>query len=280
MARKYGENTMKINNIYLGDCVHIMETEIPANSIDLVYADPPYNLSGKKLTLINNKTGGPFYKMNEDWDKWEYEDYLAFTENWISKVWKVLKATGSLYVSCTYHNIAEIIFISKKIGFKLNNIITWYKTNAMPNITKRTFTHSTEYICWFVKGKNWKFNYEKLKEFNPHKTKEGKPKQLRDFVDFIELPIVQGKERIKDQNGRALHPTQKPEKLIELIIIASSDEGDIILDPFFGTGTTGVVASRLKRKWIGIEINEKYFKIAYERIFGKEPDKNPIHQAI
>jgi len=280
MARKYGENTMKINNIYLGDCVHIMETEIPENSVDLVYADPPYNLSGKKLTLINNKTGGPFYKMNEDWDKWEYEDYLAFTENWISKVCKVLKATGSLYVSCTYHNIAEIIFISKKIGFKLNNIITWYKTNAMPNITKRTFTHSTEYICWFVKGKNWKFNYEKLKEFNPHKTKEGKPKQLRDFVDFIELPIVQGKERIKDQNGRALHPTQKPEKLIELIIIASSDEGDIILDPFFGTGTTGVVASRLKRKWIGIEINEKYFKIAYERIFGKEPDKNPIHQAI
>jgi site-specific DNA-methyltransferase (adenine-specific)/modification methylase len=280
MARKYGENTMKINNIYLGDCIHIMETEIPENSVDLVYADPPYNLSGKKLTLINNKTGGPFYKMNEDWDKWEYEDYLAFTENWISKVWKVLKATGSLYVSCTYHNIAEIIFISKKIGFKLNNIITWYKTNAMPNITKRTFTHSTEYICWFVKGKNWKFNYEKLKEFNPHKTKEGKPKQLRDFVDFIGLPIVQGKERIKDQNGRALHPTQKPEKLIELIIIASSDEGDIILDPFFGTGTTGVVASRLKRKWIGIEINEKYFKIAYERIFGKEPDKNPIHQAI
>jgi site-specific DNA-methyltransferase (adenine-specific)/modification methylase len=280
MARKYGENTMKINNIYLGDCIHIMETEIPENSVDLVYADPPYNLSGKKLTLINNKTGGPFYKMNEDWDKWEYEDYLAFTENWISKVWKVLKATGSLYVSCTYHNIAEIIFISKKIGFKLNNVITWYKTNAMPNITKRTFTHSTEYICWFVKGKNWKFNYEKLKKFNPHKTKEGKPKQLRDFVDFIELPIVQGKERIKDQNGRALHPTQKPEKLIELIIIASSDEGDIILDPFFGTGTTGVVASRLKRKWIGIEINEKYFKIAYERIFGKEPDKNPIHQAI
>ncbi|GAB6283278.1 MAG: hypothetical protein STSR0008_20380 [Ignavibacterium sp.] len=149
-------------------------------------------------------------------------------------------------------------------------LITWYKTNAMPNITKRTFTHSTEYVCWFVKGNNWNFNYERIKDFNPHKTKDGKPKQLRDFVDFIEMPIVQGKERIKGQNGRATHPTQKPERLIELIILASSNEDDLILDPFFGTGTTGVVASRLKRNWIGIEINEKYFKIAYKRIFEKE----------
>jgi len=273
MATQDGSN-MKINHIYLGDCIEIMEKEIPKNSIDLVYADPPYNLSGKALTLINNKTGGPFYKMNEDWDTWKYEDYLVFTKSWIGKVCNILKPAGSLYVSCTYHNIAEIIFIAKKIGFKLNNIITWYKTNAMPNITKRTFTHSTEYVCWFVKGNNWKFNYEKLKEFNPHKTKDGKPKQLRDFVDFIEMPIVQGKERIKGKNGKAIHPTQKPEKLIELIIIASSDEGDIVLDPFFGTGATGVVATRLKRKWIGIEINEKYFKTAYERIFGKEVIRN------
>ena len=273
MATKDGYN-MRINHIYLGDCIQIMENEIPENSIDLVYADPPYNLSGKVLTLINNKTGGPFYKMNEDWDTWKYEDYLVFTESWLGRVFNILKNNGSLYVSCTYHNIAEIIFIAKKIGFKLNNIITWYKTNAMPNITKRTFTHSTEYVCWFVKGNKWKFNYERIKDFNPHKTKDGKPKQLRDFVDFIEMPIVQGKERIKGQKGRAIHPTQKPEKLIELIILASSDEGDIILDPFFGTGTTGVVASRLKRKWIGIEINEKYYSIAYDRIFRKEVIKN------
>jgi len=265
---------MKINHIYLGDCIQIMEKEIPKNSIDLVYADPPYNLSGKALALINNKTGGPFYKMNEDWDTWKYEDYLVFTERWISNVWNVLKQIGSLYVSCTYHNIAEIIIIAKRLGFKLNNIITWYKINAMPNITKRTFTHSTEYVCWFVKGRNWKFNYERLKEFNPHRTSDGKPKQLRDFIDFIELPIVQGKERIKDKNGIAIHPTQKPEKLIELIILSSSDEDDLILDPFFGTGTTGVVATRLKRNWICIEIKEKYFKIAYERMFGKEVKKN------
>ena len=260
---------MKINHIYLGACVEMMKKEIEISSIDLIYADPPYNLSGKILTLINNKTGGPFYKMNEDWDTWKYEDYLIFTEKWVGESSNVLKATGSLYVSCTYHNVAEIIVTAKKIGYKLNNIITWYKTNAMPNITKRTFTHSTEYVCWFTKGSNWKYNYEQLKQINPQKTKDGKPKQLRDFVGFVEFPIVQGKERLKRQNGRAIHPTQKPEKLIELIIVASSDAKDLVLDPFFGTGTTGVVASRLKRNWIGIEINEEYCKVAHERIFGK-----------
>jgi len=264
---------MKINNIYLGNCIEIMEKEIEKSSIDLIYADPPYNLSGKALALINNKTGGPFYKMNEDWDTWKYEDYLIFTESWIGKSWRVLKPTGSLYISSTYHNVAEIIFIAKKIGFRLNNIITWFKTNAMPNITKRTFTHSTEHVCWFVKGNNWKFNYEKLKEINPHRTKEGKAKQLRDFIDFIELPLVQGRERLKGQDGRAIHPTQKPEELIKLIIIASSDENDLVLDPFLGTGTTGVVAAILKRRWIGIEINEEYFKVAYKRIFGNEEVK-------
>lgn len=265
---------MKINHVYFGDCVEIMEKEIKKESINLVYADPPYNLSGKSLNLIHNKTGGPFYKMNEKWDTWKYEDYLIFTENWIKKVKNILKSNGSLYISCTYHNLGEVIFIGKKVGFKLNNILTWYKTNAMPNITKRTFTHSTEFICWFVKGSNWKFNYDTIKTFNPKKTKEGKSKQMRDFLDFIELPIVQGKERIKGANGRALHPTQKPERLIELILLASSDEGDLILDPFFGTGTTGIVASRLKRNWIGIEIHYEYFKVAQERIFKKRVIEN------
>jgi len=262
-----GEN-MKINYIYRGDCIEVMKKHIPDGSINLIYADPPYNLSGKSLNLINNKTGGPFYKMNEGWDTWDYDKYVKFTEKWVKESWRVLKQNGSLYVSCTFHNIGEIIVIAKKIGFKLNNIITWYKTNAMPSITKRTFTHSTEYVCWFVKGKKWKFNYEELKKINPHKTKNSKPKQMRDFLDFIEISLVQGKERIKGENGRAIHPTQKPEKLLEIIIIASSDKDDIVLDPFFGTGTTGVVAQRLKRKWIGIEINEKYIKVAEKRIYG------------
>ncbi len=265
---------METNKIYKGDCIKILSTEIKQESISLIFADPPYNLSGKSLDLVNNTTGGAFYKVNEKWDTFNYEDYLDFTEKWISACKSVLLSNGSLYVSCTQHNIAEIIFVAKKLGLKLNNIITWYKINAMPNITKRVFTHSIEYVCWFVKGKKWIFNYNAVKQFNPNKTKEGKSKQLRDFLDFIELPIVQGKERIRGENGRALHPTQKPEKLLELILLASSNEKDIILDPFFGTGTTGVVASRLNRKWVGIEINEEYFKIAYERTHKKHGTKN------
>jgi site-specific DNA-methyltransferase (adenine-specific)/modification methylase len=212
--------------------------------------------------------------MNEDWDQMSYDDYLLFTYNWMDEIYRVLKQTGSLYVSCNQHNIAEIIMSAKKLGFSLNNILTWYKTNAMPNITKRTFTHSTEFVCWFIKNKNWKFNYEEIKKFNPNKTKDGKYKQMRDFLDFIEIPIVQGNERIKNNNGRAIHPTQKPEKLIELILIASSDDNDIILDPFFGSGTTGVVAQRLHRNWIGIEINEFYYKIALERIINYKNYQN------
>jgi site-specific DNA-methyltransferase (adenine-specific)/modification methylase len=261
---------MEVNKIYLGDCIEIIDKEIDKNSVPLVYADPPYNLSGKPLNLINNKTGGAFYKMNEKWDTWDYNKYVSFSEKWISGCWRILKANGSLYVSCTYHNIAEIIIAAKKSGLKLNNIITWFKINAMPSITKRTFTHATDYVCWFVKGSNWKFNYGQLKKINPHRTKEGKEKQMRDFLDFIKLPIVQGKERLKGLDGRAIHPTQKPEKLLEVIITASSDKEDIVLDPFFGTGTTGIVASRLMRRWIGIEINKDYFKIANKRLLNKK----------
>lgn len=262
---------MEFNKIYLGDCVKTMRTVITNSSIDLMYADPPYNLSGKSLKLIANKTGGPFYKMNEKWDTWNYDNYLDFTKRWINESFRVLKPAGSLYISCTYHNIGEIIYIGKSSGFQIKNMITWYKTNAMPNITKRTYTHATEYVCWFVKGKNWKFNYGQLKQFNPNKTKNGQPKQMR---DFIELPIVQGKERLKKSNGRSLHPTQKPEKLIEMILIASSNVNDLVLDPFFGTGTTGIVAMRLGRKWIGIEVNSQYVKAANQRILGKNHVRN------
>jgi site-specific DNA-methyltransferase (adenine-specific)/modification methylase len=254
---------MKINHLYLGNCIEILEQEIEAESIDLIFADPPYNLSGKKLDLPNNTTGGAFYKMNMEWDSFSDNDYERFTKNWISRCYRVLKPTGGIYISCSYHYIAEILYIAKKIGFKINNIITWYKTNAMPNITKRTFTHSTEFVCWLVKGKGWTFNYEEMKMFNPEKTKDGQNKQMR---DFISIPIVQGKERIKEHNGRASHPTQKPELLLEMIIKASSNEGDIVLDPFLGTGTTCVVANKLSRNWIGIEIDKKYLDISKKRI--------------
>jgi len=257
------------NEIIVGDCIPLLENNIEAETISLIFADPPYNLSGTRLNLRNNTTGGAFYKVNEEWDKFNYYDYISFTHEWLKGCYKVLFPNGSLYISCTQHNIGEIITESRKIGFKLNNILTWYKTNSMPNITKRTFTHSTEFVCWFVKGKNWIFNYDEVKEFNPNRTKDGSKKQMRDFLDFIEIPIVQGAERIKGNNGRAAHPTQKPEKLLELIILASSNVNDIVLDPFFGTGTTGKVAEKLNRNWIGIEKNIIYAEIAKERLKSK-----------
>jgi site-specific DNA-methyltransferase (adenine-specific)/modification methylase len=257
---------LPLNQILQGDCIQILNARIQEESINLVFADPPYNLSGKSLDLANNKTGGAYYKMNEDWDTFNNNDYVTFTVDWLKACHRILLPNGSVYISCTQHNIGEILTEGKRAGFKLNNILTWYKTNAMPNITKRTFTHSTEFVCWFVKGKNWIFNYDEVKKFNPHKTKEGNNKQMRDFFDFIEIPIVQGKERIKGNDGRAIHPTQKPEKLLELIIRASSNENDIVLDPFFGTGTTGKVAKQLNRKWIGIEKNDQYILVAKERL--------------
>ena len=261
---------MVINKIYKGDCIEVINKNINESSIQLIFADPPYNLSGNSLNLENNKTGGSFYKVNEDWDTFNYGDYINFTSNWLKASYKILTLNGSLYITCTQHSIGEILVEAKKLGFKLNNILTWCKVNAMPNITKRTYTHSTEFICWFVKGKNWVFNYNEVKKFNPNKTKEGKDKQMRDFLDFIELPIVQGKERLRGENGRSLHPTQKPEKLLELIIRASSNENDIVLDPFFGTGTTGYVAKKLKRYWIGIENNSEYLKHAKVRLTSKK----------
>ncbi len=257
---------MKLNNIIQGDCIKILNEKIDQGSIDLIFADPPYNLSGTKLNLKNNTTGGAFYKVDEDWDNFSKSDYIKFTFAWIEACKSVLKSNGSLYISCSHHNIGELSLVAKELGFDLKNILTWYKVNAMPNITKRTFTHSSEFVLWFVKGKNWIFNYDDVKKFNPNKTLKGEDKQMRDFLDFIELPIVQGKERLRNEDGRALHPTQKPEKLLELIVLASSNKGEIVLDPFFGSGTTGYVAQRLGRKWIGIETNKKYINAAKDRL--------------
>ena len=257
---------MNHNTIIQGDCVKVMAEQLKENTIYLIFADPPYNLSGSKLALKNNTTGGPFYKINEDWDIFVQADYVAFTQDWIAASQRVLKENGSLYICCTMHNIGEIITVAKDLGFGLKNILTWHKTNAMPSITRRTFTHATEYVCWFVAGQGWTFNYSEVKTVNPVTTKKGDKRQMRDFLDFIEMPIVQGKERLRNGGGRALHPAQKPEKLVEIAITASSKPGDIILDPFIGSGTTGVVARRLGRRWIGIEKHQPYVEVALQRI--------------
>lgn len=254
---------MKINSIYHGDCAEILNNKIDKKSVSLIFADPPYNLSGNGLEWKGNKTGGDWYMVNEEWDKMAPPEYLKFTRKWIGACGRVLKDNGSIYISCTYHNIAEIMIVLKQFKFKINNVITWQKTNAMPNMTKRLFTHSTEFIIWAVKGKKWVFNYKELKAINKDKQKDGSLKQMR---DVWAMPLVQGRERLRGQNGRALHPTQKPEEMLKRIIIASSDKKDLVLDPFLGSGTTAVVANQLKRNWMGIEIDKKYIKMAEKRI--------------
>ncbi len=240
-----------------------MSKKIDKESIDLIFADPPYNLSGSGLKWEGNKTGGDWYMINENWDKMTAPEYIQFTRKWISSCHRVLKNSGSIYVACSYHNISEVMIVLKQLDFKINNVITWRKTNAMPNMTKRVFTHSTEFVVWAVKGSGWKFNYEKIKEINPEKQKDGSLKQMR---DFWELPLVQGRERLRGKNKRALHPTQKPEEMLKRIILASSNEGDVVLDPFLGSGTTTYVAKKYNRKWIGIEQNKEYIRIARQRM--------------
>ncbi len=254
---------MKTNIIYNDDCVDILKLKIDKESIDLIFADPPYNLSGNGLSWKGNKTGGDWYMVNEAWDRMSAPEYLQFTRKWIGGAYRALKDGGSIYISCTYHNIAEVMIVLKQLDFKINNIITWQKTNAMPNMTRRVFTHSTEFVVWAVKGKKWIFNYEELKKLNPDKQKDGSLKQMR---DVWQLPLVQGKERIRGNDNRAIHPTQKPEEMLRRIILASSNKGDIVLDPFLGSGTTTFVAKKLGRKWIGIEKDKKYFTVAEKRM--------------
>lgn len=254
---------MKTNNIYKGDCREILKKEIPIESIDLIFADPPYNLSGNGLKWKNKGLGGDWFMVNEKWDKMTESEYLKFTQEWLNECKRVLKPHGSIYISCTYHNIGELIITLKALSFTPRNIITWHKNNAMPSMTKRSFTHSCEYVLYFTKGKKWIFNYFELKKINPDKTKDGSEKQMRDL--WI-MPVCQGKERIRDKTGRAAHPTQKPENLLERIILASSNKGDMVLDPFLGSGTTAFVAEKLGRKWIGIETDDKYIKVAEKRI--------------
>lgn len=254
---------MKTNNIYKGDCREILKKQIPDESVDLIFADPPYNLSGNGLKWKNKELGGDWFMVNEKWDKMTESGYLKFTQEWLNECKRVLKSHGSIYISCTYHNIGELMMTLKALGFTPRNIITWHKNNAMPSMTKRSFTHSCEYVLYFTKDKKWIFNYSELKRINPDKTKDGSEKQMRDL--WI-MPVCQGKERIKDKTGRAAHPTQKPESLLERIILASSNKGDVVLDPFLGSGTTAFVAKKLGRKWIGIETDDKYIKIAEKRI--------------
>ncbi len=254
--------SMVVGRILPGDCVEWMG-RLPGGCIDLIFADPPYNLSGTNMQWRGKGMGGDWYKVNEKWDTLAPEAYESFTRSWLEQSNRLLRPGGSIYVSCTQHNLAVLLVTLEALGLRRNNVITWHKPNPMPSMTRRTFTHASEFVLFFSKGSGWTFNYDELKRINPEQRKDGKPRQMRDVWT---IPLCQGRERLKGPDNRALHPTQKPEALLERIIVASSRPGDIVLDPFMGTGTTAVVAERLGRRWVGIERDETYRNAARDRL--------------
>ncbi len=245
-----------INTIINDDCIKVMN-DMEENSVDLIFADPPYNLQlGDNLTRPDNSSVSGVY---EEWDSFEsLADYDAYTRRWLSAARRVLKDDGSIWVIGSYHNIFRVGYILQDMGFWILNDIVWNKVNPMPNFRGTRFTNAHETLIWAVKNPKAKytFNYEAMKALN-------EDTQMR---STWEIPLCTGKERLKGEDGNKLHPTQKPEALLYRVIMASSNVGDVVLDPFFGTGTTGAVAKKLGRQFIGIEKDAAYVKGAKQRL--------------
>lgn len=247
---------MKTNFIMHGDSIEQMK-KLPDNSIDVIFADPPYNmqLGGDLHRPDNTKVDA----VNDAWDKFsDFAAYDDFTVEWMNEARRVLKENGTMWVIGSYHNIFRVGTKIQDLGFWILNDIVWVKTNPMPNFRGTRFTNAHETLIWCAKSEKSKytFNYDSMKNFN-----DG----LQMRSDW-HVPICLGAERLKDDAGKKVHTTQKPEALLYRIILASTNPGDIILDPFFGTGTTGAVAKKLGRHYIGIERDENYIKYAQKRL--------------
>ncbi|PYE28892.1 modification methylase [Rhizobium sp. PP-WC-2G-219] len=251
-----------LDTIIKGDCVSALE-KLPDNSVDVVFADPPYNL----------QLGGALHRpdqslvdaVDDAWDQFaSFEAYDAFTRAWLLACRRVLKPNGTLWVIGSYHNIFRVGAILQDLNFWILNDIVWRKTNPMPNFKGRRFQNAHETLIWAspsAKGKGYTFNYDALKAANDDV-------QMRS--DWV-FPICSGGERLKDENGDKVHPTQKPEALLARIMMASTRPGDVVLDPFFGSGTTGAVAKRLGRHYVGVEREQTYIDAARARIEAVEP---------
>ena len=238
-----------------GNCIEILNS-LPENSVDCVFADPPYNLQLRNDLYRPDMTKVDAVK--DGWDQFEnFKEYDKFTLQWLHASRRVLKETGTIWVIGSYHNIYRIGTIMQDLGFWFLNDVIWIKSNPMPNFRGVRFTNAHETLIWAQKKKGapYTFNHQSMKKLND---------DLQMRSDW-NLPIANGKQRIKS-NGTKAHSTQKPEALLYRIIMASSNVGDVILDPFFGSGTTGAVAKMLGRNWIGIERDEKYIRVAQERI--------------
>jgi modification methylase len=251
------QTPLKLDTIHLGECIDVLKT-LPDASVDLVFADPPYNLQlgGDLLRPDNSKVDA----VDDDWDQFaSFEAYDKFTREWMRECRRVLKDDGAIWVIGSYHNIFRLGVAMQDMGFWVMNDVIWRKANPMPNFKGTRFTNAHETLIWATKAKGQKrytFNYDALKAFN-------EDTQMRS--DWS-IPLCTGDERLKDENGNKAHPTQKPESLLYRVLLACTKPGHVVLDPFFGTGTTGAAAKRLGRHYIGIEREEMYRKAASERI--------------
>jgi modification methylase len=243
--------------IIQGECLAELK-KLPDASVDLVFADPPYNLQlgGDLLRPDNSKVDA----VDDDWDRFDsFETYDAFTRAWLTECRRVLKDNGAIWVIGSYHNIFRVGAALQDLGFWILNDVIWRKSNPMPNFKGTRFTNAHETLIWAAKGrgaKRYTFNYDAMKMAND---------ELQMRSDWT-LPLCTGEERLKDASGVKAHPTQKPEALLHRVILSSTKVGDVILDPFFGTGTTGAAARRLGRRYIGIEREADYVKLAKDRI--------------
>ena len=248
--------------VLIGDCVAEMN-RMPAASVDLVFADPPYNLQLEGA--LSRPDQSLVDAVDDEWDKFaNFAEYDAFTRAWLGAARRVMKPNSTIFVIGSYHNIFRVGAILQDLGFWILNDIVWRKANPMPNFRGRRFTNAHETMIWAARGseaKAYTFNYETLKAGN---------EDCQARSDWF-LPICTGAERLKDGMGRKTHPTQKPEALLARVLVAASNAGDLVLDPFLGSGTTGAVARRLRRSFIGIERDPAYAAAARERIDAVEP---------
>src|SRR6201991_762783 len=258
--------TFQAETIIQGDCIAEMSA-LPEGCADLVFADPPYNmqLGGDLLRPDNSKVDA----VDDDWDRFaSFAAYDEFTRAWLGECRRVLKDDGSLWVIGSYHNIFRVGSALQDLGFWILNDVVWRKTNPMPNFKGRRFTNAHETLIWATKNpkQQYTFNYEAMKALND---------ELQMRSDWT-LPICSGHERLKDGDGQKAHSTQKPEALLHRVVVASTKPGDVILDPFFGSGTTGAVAKRLGRSFIGIEREKGYADVARARIAEVEPAESDV----
>jgi len=254
-----------VDRVLAGDCVEQL-AKLPESSVDLVFADPPYNL--QLQNELKRPDDSKVDAVDDEWDQFaSFAAYDEFTRAWLSACRRAMKPDATIWVIGSYHNIFRVGTILQDLGFWILNDVVWRKTNPMPNFRGRRFTNAHETLIWAARDRSsrYTFNYESLKAGND---------DLQMRSDWT-IPLCTGEERLKDGNGRKLHPTQKPESLVARAILAASRPGDLVLDPFFGTGTTGAAAKRLGRHYLGIERDKTYASRAQERIDAIEPLPSP-----